>query len=433
MPTLRSQSGFTLIELLVVIAIVAILAAILFPVFAKAREKSRQTACMNNQRQIVTAINMYAQDHQETFPPDPGTGSWAALLSPTVYDCPTSSWKGTVAAPDYGVNGYLYSMTLNDAKAPERTIATSDLIAGTAGASLRLLNGDVPIDPRHSDGAIFSFLDGHVEYASLKGASSKIGAIGNQGWMLAIRAAPFDVDKNTVALLHLNETSGAIGTVVSCVNDASFGSGNGSIAGTGSATVGAPSVNTDFGTAYMKNFASGYPYIERTGGTTAKRLTGHAQDYTFECWVRWNGTGSGRVYVASGFGSNNGSGIGYGWDFALYASGLNRAGFNLTYNGIDTGSGRQLISATTLTWDPQKWYHIGFCAKYTDSSSSGCKFTFFREAADQYGTMTKDTVTNAAIATYAGGGGPTSNGGRVCIDAFPGWVDEIRVSNCVRY
>jgi prepilin-type N-terminal cleavage/methylation domain-containing protein len=57
--------GFTLIELLVVIAIIAILAAILFPVFAKAREKARQTSCLSNCRQLATGFVMYAQDYDE--------------------------------------------------------------------------------------------------------------------------------------------------------------------------------------------------------------------------------------------------------------------------------------------------------------------------------------------------------------------------------
>jgi prepilin-type N-terminal cleavage/methylation domain-containing protein/prepilin-type processing-associated H-X9-DG protein len=65
----RENKGFTLIELLVVIAIIAILAAILFPVFAKAREKARQTACASNLKQIATAWQMYTQDYDETACP----------------------------------------------------------------------------------------------------------------------------------------------------------------------------------------------------------------------------------------------------------------------------------------------------------------------------------------------------------------------------
>ncbi len=63
----RSNRGFTLIELLVVIAIIAILAAILFPVFAQAREKARQTACLSNTKQIGNAMMMYAQDYDESL------------------------------------------------------------------------------------------------------------------------------------------------------------------------------------------------------------------------------------------------------------------------------------------------------------------------------------------------------------------------------
>jgi prepilin-type N-terminal cleavage/methylation domain-containing protein/prepilin-type processing-associated H-X9-DG protein len=63
------RSGFTLIELLVVIAIIAILAAILFPVFAQAREKARQTACLNNCKQLGTSLMMYASDYDDTLPP----------------------------------------------------------------------------------------------------------------------------------------------------------------------------------------------------------------------------------------------------------------------------------------------------------------------------------------------------------------------------
>jgi len=63
----RTRMGFTLIELLVVIAIIAILAAILFPVFAQAREKARQTSCLNNLKQMGTATMMYVQDYDESF------------------------------------------------------------------------------------------------------------------------------------------------------------------------------------------------------------------------------------------------------------------------------------------------------------------------------------------------------------------------------
>lgn len=63
-----NRKGFTLIELLVVIAIIAILAAILFPVFAQARESARQTSCTNNQKQIALAVLQYVQDYDETMP-----------------------------------------------------------------------------------------------------------------------------------------------------------------------------------------------------------------------------------------------------------------------------------------------------------------------------------------------------------------------------
>ena len=64
----KRRRAFTLIELLVVIAIIAILAAILFPVFAKAREKARQTSCLNQLKQAGTAEMQYAQDYDETLP-----------------------------------------------------------------------------------------------------------------------------------------------------------------------------------------------------------------------------------------------------------------------------------------------------------------------------------------------------------------------------
>ena len=73
----RSPRGFTLIELLVVIAIIAILAAILFPVFARAREQARKSVCLSNMKQIGLALGMYMQDCDQIFPPG-GLKDWEA-------------------------------------------------------------------------------------------------------------------------------------------------------------------------------------------------------------------------------------------------------------------------------------------------------------------------------------------------------------------
>jgi prepilin-type N-terminal cleavage/methylation domain-containing protein/prepilin-type processing-associated H-X9-DG protein len=102
-----NNTGFTLIELLVVIAIIAILAAILFPVFAQAREKARGITCISNEKQLGLAMMMYITDYDETFPASqaigPPLGSWTAGTIPTwrsvfipyvknlgVYACPSN-------------------------------------------------------------------------------------------------------------------------------------------------------------------------------------------------------------------------------------------------------------------------------------------------------------------------------------------------------
>src|SRR5438309_4163016 len=84
-----NRRAFTLIELLVVIAIIAILAAILFPVFAKAREKARQTSCLSNTKQIMLGQKMYVQDYDEQFVAQPGdsnTGTVAAAAGGNPYN-----------------------------------------------------------------------------------------------------------------------------------------------------------------------------------------------------------------------------------------------------------------------------------------------------------------------------------------------------------
>jgi prepilin-type N-terminal cleavage/methylation domain-containing protein/prepilin-type processing-associated H-X9-DG protein len=153
-----SQKGFTLIELLVVIAIIAILAAILFPVFARAREKARQTTCSSNQRQLVAAVQMYAQDHEETLP---GSSTiWSDIkVDPGVLICPTAGKSMPV--------GYLYNTkicadkSIGDVKDPDGMNDIAAVYVTGDGES----SGAVAY--RHSGRVVASFLDGHVDVRSL--------------------------------------------------------------------------------------------------------------------------------------------------------------------------------------------------------------------------------------------------------------------------
>jgi len=119
--TTQAASGFTLIELLVVIAIISILAAILFPVFARARENARKAACMSNLKQIGLGLMMYVQDYDETYPVSYFAGApagkltWYDVLDPyiksdQVFVCPTAGKIESTGASDPSSGGYGFNV-----------------------------------------------------------------------------------------------------------------------------------------------------------------------------------------------------------------------------------------------------------------------------------------------------------------------------------
>lgn len=169
------RKGFTLIELLVVIAIIAILAAILFPVFAKAREKARQTACTNNQRQIVTAAQMYTQDHDEMFPES--QEFWGVVaMEKGALKCPSKARL----ANGYVYNNRLSGRALGQITAPEQEAVTADgehaasaennaVFATYENVAYRAVDFQTK---RHNKKCIVSYVDGHVELTANLPATS---------------------------------------------------------------------------------------------------------------------------------------------------------------------------------------------------------------------------------------------------------------------
>jgi prepilin-type N-terminal cleavage/methylation domain-containing protein len=195
MQSIQKTKGFTLIELLVVIAIIAILAAILFPVFAKAREKARQTTCASNMKQIGMAMQMYAQDYsdsgEEKLPcallnwdnssnnscpaSDRPLGSWPAFrtaMAPymtdslAIWQCPSSqlprpSKTATVSTWIYS-HYYLCTVGFNPSRStPWRVLNTGN----DAGFWVMADHyGDGTAAANHAEGQNILYLGGHVKW-----------------------------------------------------------------------------------------------------------------------------------------------------------------------------------------------------------------------------------------------------------------------------
>jgi prepilin-type N-terminal cleavage/methylation domain-containing protein/prepilin-type processing-associated H-X9-DG protein len=206
---MRTRKGFTLIELLVVIAIIAILAAILFPVFAKAREKARQATCTSNFKQMTMASLQYVQDYDETYPmgyccPSQAISAgvipasfptaewtnaygtlWALkpyLTSWQVTRCPSTKQIASVSLK-WG-NGYPYAVWGNVRPLPAMPGTELAMVKSPASVVQIFELSDAPgeyrsmahtgmqgnrivgtsFGPPHGDGANLGFCDGHVKW-----------------------------------------------------------------------------------------------------------------------------------------------------------------------------------------------------------------------------------------------------------------------------
>lgn len=203
-----NRAAFTLIELLVVIAIIAILAAILFPVFSQAREKARQTSCLSNLKQYTLANLMYVQDYDEMFPMSAylnvqcvATYYWAVqpyVKNNQITQCPSENnaidTMLTTGAPcpntpqftSYVTNSALYAngfvpavttVSLAAVNLPADTIMNYDGNVGVGtgpGQQLQL------VQARHQESFDASFVDGHVKAIQAKetGATNQFTVMG---------------------------------------------------------------------------------------------------------------------------------------------------------------------------------------------------------------------------------------------------------------
>jgi prepilin-type N-terminal cleavage/methylation domain-containing protein/prepilin-type processing-associated H-X9-DG protein len=191
----RRAAGFTLIELLVVIAIIAILAAILLPVFAKARENARKATCQSNERQLAMGMLQYTQDYDELLPrgyTTPPSRDWKTDVTPylknsQIFTCPSAPGQGSA----YGYNWDLATSTgrslayLNE---PARTCLLNEIAQSvdrsipwntTATTDTRFCPG-----PHHNDGMNMVFADGHVKWLikTSKGLDAGGGSLSGTWW-----------------------------------------------------------------------------------------------------------------------------------------------------------------------------------------------------------------------------------------------------------
>jgi prepilin-type N-terminal cleavage/methylation domain-containing protein/prepilin-type processing-associated H-X9-DG protein len=187
------RKGFTLIELLVVIAIIAILAAILFPVFARAREKARQASCSSNEKQLGLALQMYKQDYDETNvwdrmttanPPvagGPYATSWCGnvyfvkdILNPYIKNeqlwlCPSDPGTTTCTVPvprSYQINTEIVGVKDAVVADPAGTIHMIESNYNSRADFWDPGSYNMPGNPasRHNEGWNIAFADGHVKW-----------------------------------------------------------------------------------------------------------------------------------------------------------------------------------------------------------------------------------------------------------------------------
>jgi len=182
------KSGFTLIELLVVIAIIAILAAILFPVFARARENARRSSCQSNEKQIALGFKQYTSDYDEKYPVADATWPTAINVytkSVQILRCPSAS-SGGASDIDYLYNSNLGAKRESVIQASALTVLNAEKDRANA-----VNFATAPSAPtRHFEGSNYAFVDGHVKWLkTVPSATDVTGTVSTFGVPLSAAAS----------------------------------------------------------------------------------------------------------------------------------------------------------------------------------------------------------------------------------------------------